>query len=130
MKQIQRTSSLLKTIHIFVQFVSDDLFKHVLYHGFIRLVHYHLFYFFAFCAAERIIPLEKKETYNFYSVLESNFLRENIELRLWHGCCLFDQVEDMLVTFATLATRVLERRMLSHCGLFTLYESSVIKVCN
>ena len=67
LKQIKRTSSLLKIFHIFVQFVADDLFKHVCYHDLINhLFIYFYLLFFCLFAAERIILLEKKEIYNLY----------------------------------------------------------------
>ena len=81
----------------------------------------HIIYLFIFYllvlpfAAERIIPLEKKESYNLYLVLESNSLRENIELRFWHACVCLIKLRHMFMPFATLATMVRERRMLSHC---------------
>ena len=85
----------------------------------------HIIYLFIyFLAAEGIISLGKKESYNLYSVLESNFLRENIELRLWHGSVCLIKLRHMLMSFATLAKRVRERRMLSHCGSLHVQKNS------
>ena len=65
MKKIQRTCCLLKIFHIFVQFVADDLFKHVFYHGLISLVDIiYLFifiYFFPFLLQKGLFLSKRKK---------------------------------------------------------------------
>ena len=133
MKQIQRTSSLLKTFYIFVQFVADDLLKYVFYHGSIRLVHitYLFIFIYVFClfAAERIIPFEKKETYNLYLVFESNFLRENIKLRLWHACVCLIKLK-ICSCHLQLWPQGFGKEGCCHNTGLSVYGSSVVKVCN
>ena len=58
MKQIQRTSSLLKTFYIFVQFVADDLLC-------ISLIYSFLFTCFAFLLQKELFLLKRKKPTTF-----------------------------------------------------------------
>ena len=132
MKQIQRTSSLLNFFtYLFnlSQMISSSIyFIMVEFVLCISFIHLFLLLFCLF-AAERIISLEKKETYNIYLVLERNVLRENIELRLWHGCVCLIKLR-ICPCHLQLWSQGFGKEGCCHITVLSVYESSVTKVCN